>query len=81
MLNSIKGFSAIKNTSIHNAAIPQILINCFIYKPGTKRSVAELLESKLEVTALKKMAIVDDHDPIKKLENQRPVVLGGAQVT
>ena len=71
MFNSVKGFGAIKKTSINNATIPQILINSFIDKPGTERSVAELLKTKLKVTALKKMTIVQNHDPIQKLENQR----------
>ena len=71
MFNSIKSFRAIQKAPIQNAAIPQILINRFINKPGTERSVAELLEAKLKVTALKKMTIVQDYDPIQKLEDQR----------
>ena len=70
VLNCVEGFGAIQETSIDSASIPEILIYCLIDHPRAERSIAKLLEPKLEVIVLQEVTIVEKNYPIQQFQYQ-----------
>ena len=70
MLYSIKRFGTIQQAAVHDASIPDVLINCLVYNPAAQRCATELLEPELKVITFEKMTIIEEDDPIKQLEDE-----------
>ena len=70
VLNCVECFGAIQETSIDSASIPEILIYCLIDHPRAERSIAKLLEPKLEVIVLQEVTIVEKNYPIQQFQYQ-----------
>ena len=71
MLYSIEHFCSIQQAAVHNASIPDVLINCLVYNPAAQRCATDLLGPELKVITFEKMAIIEEDDPIKQLEDEQ----------
>ena len=59
MLYSIEHFCSIQQAAVHNASIPDVLINCLVCNPAAQRRTTELLEPELKVVTFEKMTIIE----------------------